>query len=207
MPARVDTRNPDYHYHKAQRNNTRPANENSDSKNRPVTSDPNLHHQGGSPGKANSGTTTATSAAGKYGKYRNKAGGAIDAERLKAPVQDQLVLKNHRREQSANATAGRHNRNGDWGSVEDERRTESQVRAGLADDYEIVISKVNSKGEPTSTAAPGEESKSSGANGGRDAKNSNLHANLRANFASPSPDIGPNASRNRNNSINQPSFK
>ena len=159
---------------------------------------------GGSPGKATSGSTTANSAAGKYGKYRNKAGGAIDAERLKAPVQDQLVLKNHRREQSANATAGRHNRNGDWGSVEDERRTESQVRAGLTDDYEIVISKVNNKGEPTTTTAqqPGEESKSSGANGGRDAKNSNLHANLRANFASPSPDIGPHASRNRNNSIN-----
>ena len=36
-----------------------------------------------------------------------------------------MVVKNHRREQSANATAGRHNRNSDWGNAEDERRSES----------------------------------------------------------------------------------
>jgi hypothetical protein len=55
-----------------------------------------------------------------------------------------LVLKNHRREQSANATAGRHNRNAEWGNFEDERRTESYGRpAPQTDEYEIVISKVN----------------------------------------------------------------
>ena len=59
-------------------------------------------------------------------------------------MQDQLVLKNHRREQSANATAGRHNKNGDWGNdVGDERRTESYERPASTDDYEIVTSKAN----------------------------------------------------------------
>ena len=48
------------------------------------------------------------------------------------------------------------------------------MRAGLTDDYEIVISKVNNKGEPATQPA-GEESKTNAANSGRDAKNSNLH--------------------------------
>ena len=67
----------------------------------------------------------------------------MENDRLKAPVKDQLVLKNHRREQSANATAGRTNRNGDWGDVQDERRVESYERPTMADEYEIVTSKVN----------------------------------------------------------------
>ena len=79
----------------------------------------------------------------KYNKMRNKKGNEIENDRFKAPVKDQLVLKNHRREQSANATAGRTNRNGDWGNVEDERRVESYERAPVGDDYEIVVSKVN----------------------------------------------------------------
>ena len=79
----------------------------------------------------------------KYNKLRNKKGNEIENDRLKAPVKDQLVLKNHRREQSANATAGRTNRNGDWGDVQDERRVESYERPTMADDYEIVTSKVN----------------------------------------------------------------
>ena len=49
------------------------------------------------------------------------------------------MLKNHRREQSANATAGR--THGAWGHVEDERRTESYERPAVIDDYEIVVSK------------------------------------------------------------------
>ena len=90
-------------------------------------------------GSNNSAATTPNSA--KLGKgLRSKA---IEEDRFKAPVQDQLVIKNHRREQSANATAGRHNRNGDWGNVADERRTESHDRAATSDDYEILISKVN----------------------------------------------------------------
>ena len=57
-------------------------------------------------------------ASSKYNKLRNnKKGNELEHERLKAPVKDPLVLKNHRREQSANATAGRTNRNGDWGNV------------------------------------------------------------------------------------------
>ena len=52
------------------------------------------------------------------------------------------MLKNHRREQSANATAGRHNKNNGWGDVRDERRTESYERPAIDEDYEIVASKV-----------------------------------------------------------------
>ena len=110
----------------------------------------------------------------------------MEAERLKAPVQDQLVMKNHRREQSANATGGRHNRNGDWGNVEDERRTESYGRpAPASEEYEIVISKVNKSG-----AAPEER---------KEAVRESHHftQNMRQNFASPSPDIGPNGTRGR----------
>ena len=104
------------------------------------------------------------------------------------------MLKNHRREQSANATAGRHNRHADWGSVEDERRTESYGRpAPASEEYEIVISKVNNK-------QPAEESKKDG----RISSNNNgatgfNNQNLRSHFASPSPDIGPHASRHNKN--------
>jgi hypothetical protein len=59
--------------------------------------------------------------------------------RMPAPVQDPLVLKNHRREQSANATAGR-TTNG-WGDVRDERRTESYERPAIDEEYAIVASK------------------------------------------------------------------
>ena len=90
---------------------------------------------------------------------RQRKGNEMENDRLKAPVKDQLVLKNHRREQSANATAGRNNRNGDWGHVEDERRVESYERAPVSDDYEIVVSKMNSN------TANGEERK------GRDGQN------------------------------------
>lgn len=67
--------------------------------------------------------------------------------RMPAPVQDQLVLKNHRREQSANATAGRTNK--DWSDVRDERRTESYERPAIDEEYEIVASKLQRfKDEP-----------------------------------------------------------
>ena len=80
----------------------------------------------------------------KYSKLRPRNElNPKEKDRLTAPVQDQLVLKNHRREQSANATAGRHNKNATWGQVEDERRTGSYERPAMADDYEIVISKIN----------------------------------------------------------------
>lgn len=51
-------------------------------------------------------------------------------------------MKNHRREQSANATAGRPTKdpNG-WGDVRDDRRTESYERPAIDEDYEIVASK------------------------------------------------------------------
>jgi hypothetical protein len=61
--------------------------------------------------------------------------------RMPAPVQDQLVLKNHRREQSANATAGRTTKDNGWGDVRDERRTESYERPAIDEEYEIVASK------------------------------------------------------------------
>ena len=52
------------------------------------------------------------------------------------------MLKNHRREQSANATAGRQTKdpNG-WGDVRDDRRTESYERPAIDEEYEIVASK------------------------------------------------------------------
>lgn len=143
-----------------------------------------------------SASTSTTPNSGKLGKGLRGTKAAIEEDRFKAPVQDQLVLKNHRREQSANATAGRHNRNGDWGNVADERRTESQERPGAADDYEIIVCNVK-KADQEDSKADG-----NGTNGGRDSKNTNNpNANLRAHFASPSPDIGPQANRNRNNSI------
>ena len=78
---------------------------------------------------------------------------------MKAPVEDQLVLKNHRREQSANATAGsRVNRNTDWGDVKDERRVESYERAPLGEEYEIVASKIgedrNKRGRDNQAGVP-----------------------------------------------------
>ena len=60
---------------------------------------------------------------------------------MPAPVQDPLVLKNHRREQSATATAGRHKDSSGWGDVRDERRTESYERPAIDEDYAIVVSK------------------------------------------------------------------
>jgi hypothetical protein len=68
------------------------------------------------------------------------------AEIRVAAVEDQLVLKNHRREQSANATASRpnkHNANS-WG--DDERRTESYHRPAHNEDYEMIGSKAKSSG-------------------------------------------------------------
>ena len=93
-----------------------------------------------------SASTTPNSS--KLGKGLRGTKAAIEEDRFKAPVQDQLVLKNHRREQSANATAGRHNRNGDWGNVADERRTESHERPGVADDYEIIVCNVKKAVDP-----------------------------------------------------------
>ncbi len=79
--------------------------------------------------------------------------------------------------------------------MEDERRTESYGRpAPASDDYEIVISKVN---KPSANA---EDKKHT--DGTRDSQNFNK--NMRAHFASPSPDIGPGGSRgNRQSSTNQ----
>ena len=158
------------------RSSTKPTTQNSESKTKPGSStvDTEPTSAKGAP------ATSQSSASNKYNKFRSKG---MEAERLKAPVQDQLVLKNHRREQSANATAGRHNRNGDWGNVEDERRTESYSRpAPPSDEYEIVISKVKKTGQ-------NEERK--------DAPRESHHfnQNMRSHFASPSPEIGPNGSR------------
>ena len=47
-----------------------------------------------------------------------------------------LVQKNHRREQSATATAGRHNKNDHWGDTTDERRVGSCERA--SEEYQIM---------------------------------------------------------------------
>jgi hypothetical protein len=101
------------------------------------------------------------------------------------------VLKNHRREQSANATAGRHNRNGDWGRVGDERRTGSYERPAATDEYEILVSKANKNGAEK------------GKNGERDPKNAPNTTNMRQHFISPSPDTGPQAGRHRQSSINK----
>ena len=81
----------------------------------------------------------------------------------------------------------------------DERRTESHDRAAVTDDYEILVSKVNKTGGPAASSAANEEAKGSG----RDSKmaQNNHNTNLRAHFASPSPDIGPTAARNRNGSV------
>lgn len=49
-------------------------------------------------------------------------------------MQDVLVLKNHRREQSANATAGR-TQNNEWGSEEDIRRGASYEKPNKNDEY------------------------------------------------------------------------
>ena len=63
-------------------------------------------------------------------KTTSKATTTID-DQLRAPIQDMLVLKNHRREQSANATANRYNKNDHWGApdAEDIRRADSCDRA------------------------------------------------------------------------------
>lgn len=68
----------------------------------------------------------------------NKAG--LPDDHIRAPVHDQLVKKNHRREQSANATAGRRDKNGHWGSpdAEDIRRVGSCERPQKDDDYTIM---------------------------------------------------------------------
>ena len=63
------------------------------------------------------------------------------------------------------------------------------MRAGATDDYEILISKVNNRAPKLTTQEEGKTGS------GR-----NPNDNLRANFASPSPDIGPNATRNINSS-------
>ena len=70
----------------------------------------------------------------------------------------------------------------------DERRTESYDRGQPTDEYEVVISKVNK------TVA--EEANASNVTAGGFNK-----SNLRAHFASPSPDIGPGGGRGRNTSV------
>lgn len=62
----------------------------------------------------------------------------------------------------------------------------------MNDEYEIVTSKVIKAGAA-------EESKTSGRNS---SAVGHVNTNLRHHFASPSPDIGPHANRNRNSSIN-----
>lgn len=104
-------------------------------------------------------------------------------------MQDQLVLKNHRREQSANATAGRHNKNGAWGDVHDERRTESYERPAETDDYEIVISKVN-RGQ-TGDDKHGSSREPKGAQAPNPSQINRSH------FISPSPEITPAQGRQR----------
>jgi len=48
------------------------------------------------------------------------------------------VQKNHRREQSANATANRYSKNDHWGAYDDFRRIESCERADQDQEYQIL---------------------------------------------------------------------